>query len=72
MKIVLAQQNYHIGNFQKNSEKIIAGIEQAKQMGADLVVFSEQCVWLSAIGFFLSSMILPTTVTRPLTTTTIC
>ncbi len=44
MKIVLAQQNYHIGNFQKNTEKIIAGIEQAKQMQADLVVFSELCV----------------------------
>ncbi len=44
MKIVLAQQNYHIGNFQKNTEKIIAAIEQAKQMKADLVVFSELCV----------------------------
>ena len=44
MKIVLAQQNYHIGNFQKNTEKIIAGIQQAKQIGADLVVFSELCV----------------------------
>ena len=44
MKIVLAQQNYHIGNFQKNTDKIIAGIAQAKQMGADLVVFSELCV----------------------------
>lgn len=44
MKIVLAQQNYHIGNFEKNTEKIIAAIEQAKLQGADLVVFSELCV----------------------------
>jgi NAD+ synthase (glutamine-hydrolysing) len=44
MKIVLAQQNYHIGNFEKNTEKIISAIEEAKRQGADLVVFSELCV----------------------------
>ncbi|MGB8190893.1 MAG: NAD+ synthase [Chitinophagaceae bacterium] len=44
MKIVLAQQNYHIGNFEDNSRKIIEAIHQSKQMGADLVVFSELCV----------------------------
>lgn len=44
MKIVLAQQNYHIGNFEKNTQKIISAIEEAKQMNADLVVFSELCV----------------------------
>ena len=44
MKIVLAQQNYHIGNFVLNTKKIISAIEQAKLMGADLVVFSELCV----------------------------
>lgn len=44
MKIVLAQQNYHIGNFEKNTQKIIAAIEQAKSQGADLVVFSELCI----------------------------
>lgn len=44
MKIVLAQQNYHIGNFEKNTEKIIAAINEAKSQGADLVVFSELCV----------------------------
>ena len=44
MKIVLAQQNYHIGNFEKNTEKIISAIEAAKHQGADLVVFSELCV----------------------------
>lgn len=44
MKIVLAQQNYHIGNFESNTQKIIAGINEAKAQGADLVVFSEMCV----------------------------
>jgi NAD+ synthase (glutamine-hydrolysing) len=44
MKIALAQQNYHIGNFEDNSRKIIEGIDWAKKQGADLVVFSELCV----------------------------
>ncbi|HEY4337715.1 MAG TPA: NAD+ synthase [Puia sp.] len=44
MKIALAQQNYHIGNFEDNTRKIIAGIHQAKAAGADLVVFTELCV----------------------------
>lgn len=44
MKIALAQQNYHIGNFEENGKKIIAAIEKAKKEGADLVVFSELCV----------------------------
>ncbi|HEX7904340.1 MAG TPA: nitrilase-related carbon-nitrogen hydrolase, partial [Chitinophagaceae bacterium] len=44
MKIALAQQNYHIGNFEDNTRKIIEGIEWAKQQGADLVMFSELCV----------------------------
>ncbi len=44
MKIVLAQQNYHIGNFEKNTQKIIAAIEEAKQQHADLIVFSEMSV----------------------------
>ncbi|MEP7373477.1 MAG: NAD+ synthase [Chitinophagaceae bacterium] len=44
MKIALAQQNYHIGNFEENTRKIIEAIHWAKQQGADLVVFSELCV----------------------------
>src|SRR5450631_2861440 len=44
MKIALAQQNYHIGNFEANTCKIIEGIEEAKRQRADLVVFSELCV----------------------------
>ncbi len=44
MKIALAQQNYHIGNFELNTAKILAGIDQAVSQGAELVVFSELCV----------------------------
>ncbi|QXV65376.1 NAD+ synthase [Mucilaginibacter sp. 21P] len=44
MKLALAQLNYHIGNFESNTGKIINTIKQAKQNGADLVVFSELCV----------------------------
>ncbi|MEO8711412.1 MAG: NAD+ synthase [Parafilimonas sp.] len=44
MKISLAQQNYHIGNFESNTAKIIAAIKQAKKEGADLIVFSELCI----------------------------
>lgn len=44
MKIALAQQNYHIGNFDANTSKIIAAIRQARQDGADLIVFSELAV----------------------------
>lgn len=47
MKIALAQLNYHIGNFELNSEKIIRHIQLAKQAKADLVVFSE----LSVTGY---------------------
>lgn len=44
MKIFLAQQNYHIGNFEKNTQKIIEAIRLAKSQSADLVVFSELCI----------------------------
>lgn len=44
MKIFLAQQNYHIGNFDYNTQKIIAAIETAKAQGGDLIVFSEMSV----------------------------
>ena len=44
MKIFLAQQNYHIGNFESNTQKIIAAINQAKAQNADLIVFSEMSV----------------------------
>ncbi len=44
MKIVLAQQNYHIGNFEWNKTRIIEAIKKAKDLGADLVVFTELAV----------------------------
>jgi len=44
MKIFLAQQNYHIGNIEANSQKIITAIQQARHQGAQLVVFSELAV----------------------------
>ena len=44
MKIALAQLNYHIGNFESNTSKIIDHIKIAKNNGADLVVFAELCV----------------------------
>lgn len=44
MKIALAQQNYHIGNFEDNVRKIREGIAWAKSQSADMVMFSELCV----------------------------
>jgi NAD+ synthase (glutamine-hydrolysing) len=47
MNIYLAQQNYIIGDFTGNREKIAAAVTRAAQEGADLVVFSE----LSVCGY---------------------
>lgn len=47
MKIALAQLNYHIGNFEANTQKMLDALDQARQQGADLVVFSE----LSVCGY---------------------
>lgn len=47
LKIYLAQQNYHIGNFDANTNKIISAIREAKEGGGDLIVFSE----LSICGY---------------------
>lgn len=44
MKIALAQQNYHIGNFEANTARILSAIDKAKKEKADLVVFTELCV----------------------------
>jgi NAD+ synthase (glutamine-hydrolysing) len=44
MKITLAQQNYHIGNFEYNIKKIIEAIGIAKAEQSDLIVFSEMCI----------------------------
>ena len=48
MKIAIAQLNYHIGNFDQNTAKIIAHINKAKAGGADIVVFTE----LSVTGYY--------------------
>jgi len=44
MKIFIAQQNYHIGNFEYNTAKIIDAITKAKAAGGDLILFSEMSV----------------------------
>ena len=44
MKIALAQQNYHIGNFEENTRRIIEAVKQAKQEGADIIMFSEMSI----------------------------
>ena len=47
MKIALAQLNYHVGNFEQNTSKIIRSIERAKNDKVDLIVFAE----LSICGY---------------------
>ncbi len=44
MKIALSQLNYHIGNFEKNNQKIIDSIQKAKDEGAELIVFAELAI----------------------------
>ena len=44
MKICIAQQNYHIGNFEQNTQKMLSAIEDAKKQGADIILFSEMSV----------------------------
>ena len=47
MRIALAQQNYMIGDFEGNRNKIIAAINEVKNQGVDIIVFSE----LSVCGY---------------------
>ncbi|WP_257670427.1 NAD+ synthase [Parapedobacter tibetensis] len=44
MVIALAQLNYHIGNFEQNTTKIIKAIHDAKHKGADIVIFAELAI----------------------------
>lgn len=44
MNIALAQLNFHIGNFDGNTQKIIHAIQRAKNEGADLIIFPELAV----------------------------
>ena len=47
MNVFLAQQNYHIGNFSLNLQKMLDAVEDARKAGAELIVFSE----LSVCGY---------------------
>jgi len=47
MKIGLAQLNFHVGNFEDNTAKIIRVLEEGKKVRADLMVFPE----LSVCGY---------------------
>ena len=47
MNVFLAQQNYHIGNFSLNLQKMLEAVEDARKAGAELIVFSE----LSVCGY---------------------
>lgn len=44
MRITLAQLNYHIGNFPRNTELICNAISTAKSQKSDLIIFSELCI----------------------------
>ena len=44
MKVAIAQLNFHVGNFESNTQKIIQTINDAKSQNVDLVVFSELAV----------------------------
>jgi NAD+ synthase (glutamine-hydrolysing) len=47
MKLAIAQQNYHVGNFDLNRDKILQAVKDAQKLGAELIVFSE----LSVCGY---------------------
>lgn len=47
MKVLIAQQNYRIGDFAANKAKILDAVEEGRKLAADLVVFSE----LSVCGY---------------------
>lgn len=44
MKVALAQVNVQIGNFEQNTEKFIRIIHQARDLGADIVMFPELAI----------------------------
>jgi NAD+ synthase (glutamine-hydrolysing) len=41
MKVAVAQLNFHIGNFEGNTAKMLKAVKEAKEKGADVVCFSE-------------------------------
>lgn len=44
MRFAIAQLNYHVGNFEFNTTKIISTLEEAKKQGIDLVIFAEMAI----------------------------
>ena len=44
MKIALAQLNYHVGNIEFNTQKILGVLTEARSQGADVVVFAELAI----------------------------
>jgi len=58
MKIGIAQQNYRIGDFSGNFEKIKTAIEQGIAAQADLLLFSELSVCGIRRAIFWSLIIL--------------
>ena len=53
MKIVLAQMKPYLGAMEKNLEKMVQIIEEAKNMGGEIVLFPE----LSLTGYLLEEMV---------------
>ena len=47
MKVAIAQLNFHIGNFEGNTAKMLQAVKEAIEQGADMVCFSE----LSTCGY---------------------
>ena len=44
MKIFLAQQNYHIGNFESNTQKIIDAVNEAKKQGDRMIEDAREAI----------------------------
>ena len=44
MKIAIGQLNYHIGNFERNLENMLKATAEAKEKGADIILFGELAV----------------------------
>jgi NAD+ synthase (glutamine-hydrolysing) len=53
MKIALAQINAHIGHFEKNWQRMLQAVEEAKAIHADIIVFPE----LSTCGYAPGDML---------------
>jgi NAD+ synthase (glutamine-hydrolysing) len=45
MKLALGQLNPTVGDFPGNAARILDAATRARDRGADLIVFSELCLW---------------------------